>query len=114
NLSDAEKIAWLRLIRTENVGPITFYQLLQNFGTAEKAIEALPTLSRKGGRLKNLNVFSKDSAIAEMTSVEKIGGKMIFAADAAYPLALAAIEDAPPVISIVGNEKLLNLPCIGM
>jgi len=114
SLDEKEKIAWLRLIRTENVGPITFYNLLQNFGTAQKAIEALPTLSRKGGRLKDLKLFGVDAAIAELTALEAVGGKMIFAAEKTYPLALSAIDDAPPVLSVLGNEKLLNLPSIGI
>ena len=113
-LDEKEQIAWLRLIRTENIGPITFYSLMQSFGTAQKAIEALPTLSRKGGRLKDLKLCTADAAIAEMQALEALGGKMIFAAEAAYPLALSAIEDAPPVLSILGNAKLLNLPCIGI
>lgn len=114
SLDEAEKIAWLRLIRTENIGPITFYHLLQNFGTAQKAIEALPALSRKGGRLKGLKLCTPDAAIAEMQALEALGGKMIFAAEATYPLSLSAIEDAPPVLSVLGNARLLNLPCIGI
>jgi len=113
-MDEKEKIAWLRLIRTENVGPITFYQLIQNFGTAQKALEALPTLSRKGGRLKHLTLHSESAAIAEMELLHALGGKMIFAGEEIYPLALSAIEDAPPVLSVLGNAKLMNLPCIGM
>lgn len=114
SMDEKEKIAWLRLIRTENVGPITFYQLIDNFGTAQKAIEALPILSRNGGRLKNLSLCAADAAIAEMEALHAIGGQMVFAADALYPLALAATEDAPPVLSVLGNPKLLNLPSIGI
>lgn len=113
-LDDAERLAWLRLIRTENVGPITFYQLIENFGTAQKAIEALPTLARRGGRLKNASVYDMGNAIAEMEALEKLGGKMIFAAEDAYPLALSAVDDAPPVLCVLGNPKLLNLPSIGI
>lgn len=113
-LDDAEKLAWLRLFRTENVGPVTFYQLIENFGTAQKAIEALPSLARRGGRLKNISVYDAGNALAELEALEKTGGRMIFAAENSYPLALAAIDDAPPVISIVGNERLLNLPSIGV
>lgn len=113
-LDDAEKIAWLRLFRTENVGPVTFYQLIDNFGTAQKAIEALPSLARRGGRLKNISVYDAGAAIAEMEALETIGGRMIFAAEELYPLALSAIDDAPPVISVLGNPKLLNLPSIGI
>lgn len=110
-LDDVEKTAWLRLIRTENVGPITFYNLLERFGTARKAIEALPTLSRKGGRLKDLSIYPEDKALAEMERLSKAGGRMIFAAENVYPLSLSAVEDAPPVLSVLGNPKLLNLPC---
>ena len=114
NLSDEEKIAWLRLIRTENVGPITFYSLLQNFGTAQKAIENLPTLSKKGGRLKDIKICEKDAAISEMEQLHTIGGDMLFSANEDYPISLSSIDDAPPVLSILGNKKLLNLPSIGM
>ena len=113
-LEDSEKIAWLRLIRTENVGPITFYSLLQRFGTAVKALEALPTLSRRGGRLKELRIPPEAAVIAEMEALQKIGGRMIFAAEPLYPLSLSATEDAPPVLSILGNPKLLNRPSIGI
>lgn len=113
-LDEKEQIAWLRLIRTENVGPITFYQLLETFKTASRAIEALPTLSRKGGRLKDLKLFDLHAATDEMERLGARGGRMIFACDPEYPLALSAAEDAPPVLSILGNAKLLNLPCIGI
>ncbi len=114
SLDEKEKIAWLRLFRTENVGPITFYQLVDNFGSAQKAIETLPSLSRNGGRLKNLSVYSESAAIAEMEALHSLGGQMLFAAEKLYPLSLAAIDDAPPVISVLGNPKLLNLATIGM
>lgn len=113
-LDDAEKIAWLRLIRTDNIGPITFYNLLQTFGTAIKAIENLPTLARRGGRLKNLSIADAGAVEREMEQLQKIGGDCVFAADAFYPLALAATEDAPPVLTVLGNKKLLNLSSVGI
>lgn len=113
-LSDAEKIAWLRLIRTDNVGPITFYNLIDNFGSAQKAIEALPTLSRRGGRLKDITIYPESRAASEIEALDKIGGKFLFAADKDYPIPLTAIEDAPPALATLGNAKLLKLPSIGM
>ena len=47
-LSDAQRLAWLRLWRSENVGPVTFRQLLRRFGSAEAALDALPELARRG------------------------------------------------------------------
>jgi DNA processing protein len=113
-LDDKERIAWLRLIRTENVGPITFYNLIDNFKSAQKAIEALPTLSRRGGRLKDIKLFDEFAAIAEMEKLTALGGEMVFAAEKEFPLSLSAIEDAPPVLSVLGNKRLLNLPTIGI
>lgn len=113
-MDDKEKIAWLRLIRTENVGPITFHNLIDTFKSAQKAIEALPSLSRRGGRLKDLKLFDEFAALEEMEKLTRMGGEMIFAAEKEYPLSLSTIEDAPPVLSILGNKRLLNLPTIGI
>ncbi len=113
-LDDREKLAWLRLIRTDNVGPITFYNLVDNYGSAQKAIEALPALSRRGGRLKDITLYAEDRARAEIEGLEKLGGQFLYAADKDYPLALTATEDAPPVLATLGNAKLLKLPSIGI
>ncbi|MCB1591755.1 MAG: DNA-processing protein DprA [Alphaproteobacteria bacterium] len=113
-LSENEKLDWLRLIRTEHVGPVTFYQLLARFGSAGKALEALPELSRRGGRAKALTPSSAVEAEREIKALGKLGGRIITAACADYPLALAAIDDAPPVLSILGKAELLNRPCVGI
>ncbi len=113
-LSDSEKIDWLRLIRTENVGPVTFYRLIERFGTAGKALEALPTLSKNGGRLKPQEPPSIAKIEAEFGAMEKFGASFIFAAESNYPLSLSATEDAPPVLAVKGNKKLLNRAGIGM
>ena len=54
SLSEAERLDWLRLIRSENVGPITFFESLRHYGSAAEALAALPELSRRGGRRKAL------------------------------------------------------------
>lgn len=113
-MDDNEKLGWLRLIRTDNVGPITFYNLIQTYGSAVKAIEALPTLARRGGRLKNLVAADEGAVSKEMERLHKMGGEFIYAADPFYPRSLAATEDAPPVLSILGNKKLLNLATVGV
>lgn len=113
-LDEAEKIAWLRLIRTDNIGPITFYNLIQTYGSAIKAIEAIPSLAKRGGRLKGLTVTEEFTVTREWESLKKRGGDFVFAADEFYPLTLAATEDAPPVLSILGDKQLLNKSTIGM
>lgn len=110
----AEKLAWLRLSRAENVGPITFYRLMEMYGSASRALEALPELSKRGGRKKPLIAPTLSSVEAEYEALQKIGGEIITAADEIYPLSLAAIDDAPPVISVLGNPELMNKNCLAM
>ena len=64
-LSEAERLDWLRLARTENVGPITFFQLLDHLGSAAAALEALPELARRGGRRQPIRVLSRVAAARE-------------------------------------------------
>src|SRR6267154_1735609 len=65
-LSDDQRLAWLRLWRSENVGPVTFRQLLRRFGSAEAALDALPELARRGGRLRPLAICPQASAEREL------------------------------------------------
>ncbi|MGE4313949.1 MAG: DNA-processing protein DprA [Pseudobdellovibrionaceae bacterium] len=113
NLTDAEKLDWLRLIRTDHVGPVTFYRLVSRYGSAAKALEALPELQARGGK-KSARIPSKADAERELQAIHKSGGQLISAQDEAYPLALSAIEDAPPLLTVLGNAALLNAPSIGI
>lgn len=109
-----EKLDWLRLSRTNNVGPITFYKLLEIYGTATKALEALPELSKKGGRKKPLIAPDISKITREYEALQKLGGDIICAGEPAYPLALAATDDAPPVLSYIGDITLTRAPCLAM
>ena len=107
SFSETDRLARLRLIRSENVGPITFRELLRHFGSAEAALDALPSLAARGGRRK-ITVCPKAKAEAEIAALDKIGGRHLFRGGADYPEALAAIEDAPPVLLALGNIHLLR------
>ena len=61
-LSDMQRIAWLRLINSENVGPVTFTKLIKRFGGAEQALRALPDLSRRGGLKRSIKICSLEDA----------------------------------------------------
>src|SRR5690554_3471279 len=100
-LTDEERIDWLRLIRSENVGPISFRQLLRRFGSAAAALEALPELARRGGRARPLRLCPREAAEREIAALARAGGRLLAAADPEYPEALAAIEDAPPLLSLL-------------
>ncbi len=107
SLSAADRLDWLRLIRSDNVGPITFYKLLERFGTANAALKALPELARQGGGTKRLRVSAKADAEKEIESLDKIGARLIARGETGYPPLLAHIEDAPPLISVLGHVHLL-------
>lgn len=112
--SDAEKLNWLRLIRTENVGCATFYKLMERYGTAARALDALPELSRKGGSRKALIPPPMAEIEKEYDALLKMGGDFIFAGDADYPIPLSTCDDAPPVLSVLGSKRFLRAHAIAM
>ena len=107
-LSQAERLAWLRLIRTQNVGPITFRQLLRRFGSAEAAIDALPDLARRGGRARPISVCSMAAVRREIDTLYTQEARLIALVEPDYPPALAALDDAPPLLSCFGHTHLLQ------
>ncbi len=76
-LSDAERLAWLRLSRSENVGPVTFLQLLNHFGSAEEALRALPELAHRGGQRRSLGVYPRAKAERELEACAAIGARLV-------------------------------------
>ena len=113
-MDQVERIARLRLARSEGVGPITFERLIGHCGSAVEALEALPGLSAKGGRKKPLRAGTADDAEAEIAAVTAIGGVLIVTGDAEYPEALSAIADPPPVLAVLGDAGLLGRPIVAM
>jgi len=113
-LSAKDRLDWLRLIRTENVGPVTFRHLLARFGTAGTALEALPELARRGGRARPLKPASKAEAERELAALDRLGARLLALGEADYPPALAAIDDAPPLLAVRGHAHLLQRPTVAM
>ncbi len=113
-LSAVERLDWLRLIRSENVGPITFYRLIERFGTAALALTALPDLARRGGRRKPMTVCPLTVAEREMEAQEAIGAVLVARVEPGYPPNLAHIEDAPPLIGVLGQGHLLARPIVAV
>jgi DNA processing protein len=113
-LNPSERIDWLRLIRTENVGPVTFFQLLRRFGSAAAALAALPSLANRGGRNVPLTLFSRAAAERELAALDKAGATLLAWGEPDYPAALAAIDDAPPLLTLRGRRELLRRPAIAI
>jgi DNA processing protein len=114
DLTEEQRLSWLRLIRSENVGPRTFRTLLNHFGGAAKALEALPTLATRGGAKSSPRLCSAREAQHEMQRLAALGARLIALGEADYPQPLAAIEGAPPLITVLGNISSLHQPCVAI
>lgn len=97
-----EKLACLRLIRTPNIGPMTFSLLLQRYGSAIEALRAVPELAKRGGR--SLKPAGRALAEAELQANEDAGASLLFKGAGDYPARLAQFDDAPPVLSVRGRR----------
>ena len=113
-LNDAERVAALRLARSENVGPVTFRELLKHYGSAAAALAALPQLSQRGGFRRPIRVCPLDEAEAELERAQRGGTQLVFVGEAQYPAPLAALEAPPPLLYAKGDIALLQRPTIAI
>jgi DNA processing protein len=113
NHEQREKLAALRLARSENVGPITYHRLLERFGSAVRALAALPELAKRGGRNGAIKVCPAEDAERELEKLSRFGCQLIIKGDGIYPPLLAEIEDAPPVLALRGRAELLKQDALG-
>lgn len=107
-LTEAGRRDWLRLARTESVGPVTFQQLVSRFGEASLALAALPDLARRSGRMAPLNIPAIGEIEAELASGAALGARLIASCESSFPPALAALDPPPPVIWARGDAALLS------
>lgn len=108
-----DQIARLRLIRSDNIGPITYSQLLARFGSASAALDAIPDLAaRGGGRAPKL--APRAAIEREMETVEALGARYLFLGQGLYPPLLAELETAPPALVVKGHTTLLDKPAIAV
>ena len=111
-LTDAQRLDWLRLIRTDGVGPRTFRGLINRFGSASTALDALPDLTKRAG--KRAVPPSKAEAEREMAAAARLGVRFLAMGEAAYPKALHATETAPPLIAVRGDPAVLLKASVAM
>ncbi len=111
---DRERIDRLRLFRSENVGPVIFRQLIDLYGDAATALDALPTLAERGGRRAPLRVCPREEAERELEALARLGARCLFLGEDEYPTALAAIDDAPPMLAAIGHTHLLKRPALAI
>lgn len=104
----------LRLCRTEGVGPVTYRRLLRRYSTAEAALDALPALAKAGGRATLPVTPSAASLQRELDQLHRMGAQLLFLDTPAYPPLLALLDDAPPVIAVLGDLGCLQLRAVAM
>jgi DNA processing protein len=114
HLSDARRLDWLRLIRSDRVGPRTFRSLVNHYGSAAAALERLPDLARRGGASRPGRICSEADAQREIDQSAAIGVSLRAPGEVGYPLQLAAIDDAPPLLAVRGSLPALMRPMIGI
>ena len=114
HLTDEQRLDWLRLIRSQNVGPRTFRALINHFGGARPALEALPALARRGGSGGPPQIYSRDQAEREFEAAEKLDAAFIAVGEADYPPRLQTLDDAPPLLAVRGNRAVLAIPAVAI
>ena len=113
-LSPHERRDWLRLARCETVGPVAFGHLIQRYGSAAKALEALPRLASRGGSSRNPAIATEAQIDAEIAAGEALGARLMVSCDADFPQLLAELDPAPPAIWIRGDPALLARPTVAI
>jgi DNA processing protein len=113
-LSDQQRIDWLRLIRSANVGPRTFRELINRFGGASAALAALPELARRGGASGPTRICSVEDARRELARAKSMGAAFVALGEPAYPHRLRMIYDAPPVVAVRGRIETLAQPMVAI
>src|SRR3954464_6015815 len=111
-LTDEQRVAWLRLYRSDGVGPVTFRELINHFGSAPSALDALPALGKRSGR--GIRIYPRAAAEDEIAATAKFGGTMLAIGEPDYPAWLRAADGAPPIIAIRGNHQCLRRPIVAV
>jgi len=113
-LSDRQRLNWLRLIRTPNVGPASFRDLVNRFGSAEAAIEILPELTVSGGARRPARIPSPAEAEAELEAARKAGARFVAIGEPDYPLTLRTMAHPPPLLAMRGEGAVCRLPVVAI
>ncbi|ESZ41153.1 MULTISPECIES: DNA-processing protein DprA [unclassified Mesorhizobium] len=113
-LSDRQRLSWLRLIRTQNVGPASFRELINRFGSAEAALEMLPELMISGGAKRIMRIPSVEEAEAELDAASENGARFVGIGEADYPPMLKNMDNPPPLIAVKGEAAVFRLPAVAI
>ncbi|MEE9388565.1 MAG: DNA-processing protein DprA [Paracoccaceae bacterium] len=110
---EEEWLSWLRLLRSRRVGPATFFRLMQDHGTADEALRALPEVARAAG-VKDYQVCPEAVALAELKAGKLAGAQLLATGTPDFPELLRNISDAPPFLWCLGNRAVLQRPMLAI
>ena len=110
-MSDA--LAFVRLGRTHGVGSVAFRRLMGRYADPNRALEALPDLARAGGSA-SLTPFPREEAEREIAAATRLGGTFLFLGQPGYPVLLALLDDAPPILTIQGDPAVFAAPTVAI
>lgn len=113
-LTDRQRLNWLRLIRSENVGPVSFRTLINRYGSAEAALDALPELALRGGAARRIRIASQADAEAEILSAQRHGARFVAIGESDYPPMLRMMDAPPPLLAVKGNAATFTLPSVAI
>jgi DNA processing protein len=113
-LSERQRISWLRLIRSENVGPATFRQLINVYGSAEAALEALPELAARGGSRRGVRIATVAEVERELEATFALGARIIGIGEPDFPNLLRQSDTPPPMVVIKGERAVFDLPAVSI
>ncbi len=113
-LSGDQLFDWLRLVRSDNVGPRTFRALIDRYGSARAALEALPELARRGGAQRPARLATPEEIEGELESARRLDIRFLAISEADYPPLLREIDSAPPLLACRGRIEALQQPAVAI
>jgi DNA processing protein len=111
-ISQDEAFARIRLLRSPNIGPVSYAQLLRRFGNAQAALAALPDLGARGG--KSYRPAAEARIADEVAALRKAGGRYLFHDAPEYPALLGELDSAPPILTMRGDPALAQRPSVAI
>ncbi|WP_295808564.1 DNA-processing protein DprA [uncultured Nitratireductor sp.] len=113
-LSDRQRLAWLQLLRSENVGPATFRHLVNHYGSAEAALQMVPELAERGGARRRIVIASPLDAEREMETARRLGARFVAVGEPDYPPLMRRMDQPPPLLAMKGDLSVARKPTIAL
>ncbi len=113
-ISGSERLARIRLALSDNVGPATWHQLMDRYGSGEAALAHLPELAQRAGAGRRTRLFAEADAFAIVEKTDRLGGCILMPGDPHYPELLVQTGQAPPLLFALGRTSILQEPCCGI